>query len=98
MFDIYKWLNEEHDGVPRHTQISRLVFANGGFDVYGWGIISTGADGITRGLDQSEALLLMRIGSFLNGLEACGVDWSGAFKPHYDAYVNNLLAGLKDQP
>lgn len=96
MFDIHEWLNKESDGVPCHEYISRLVLANGGFNVSGWGIIDY-RGGVQRGLDQNEALSLIEISGFLSGLAACGVDWEGAFKPYFDDYVSRM-ADAKQPP
>ncbi len=97
MFDIDQWLNETmtiRDRIldadltmPRHERLCFLVMANGGFVVRGWGTIDNGGPGgHQRGLEQDDALDLMRIGEFLNGLETAGVDWSAKLRPVFDAY------------
>lgn len=91
MFDIHEWLNKESNGVLCHEYISRLVFANGGFDVRGWGVIDY-RGGVQRGLDQNDALSLIEIKGFLSGLEACGIDWPSALKPYFDNYTRQVAS------
>lgn len=87
MFDIQAWLNEPlKDGTPRHRRLCFLITANGGSVVRGWGILSFTPGKHQYGLEQDDALELMQASSFLNGLEAAGINVGEALRPYYEAY------------
>lgn len=86
MFDVHQWLNEPlKNGMPRRERLLYLLEANGGPRVHQWGYISYGA-GHQRGLEQDEALELMQYDGFIQGVEACGVDFWGQLRPYVDSY------------
>lgn len=94
MFDAKAWLEESlATGYLRHERICFLVTANGGFNVFGWGFISS-VDGHQRGLDQNDALDLMTISAFMKGLEAAGVKVFDTLKPYFDAYQAKLAKDM----
>lgn len=97
MFDSKAWLEETlQSGIVRHERLCFLVTANGGFDVHGWGFIGFG--GVhQQGLEQNEALELMCVTAFMNGLEAAGVKVFDTFKPYFDAYQAKLVATIKGE-
>lgn len=82
-FNLHGWLTEEiewRDALgntirgPRHLRLCWLTFANGGPQIRGWGVISSFPNGHQQGLDQNDALELMQLYAFVNGLAAAGVD------------------------
>ena len=86
MFNLQEWLNElTWDGLPRHERICFLLEANGGPTVHGWGFISHGV-GHQRGLEQDDALELMQVMAFLNGLDAMGARVGETLDPLIAAY------------
>lgn len=100
-FDCNEWLNRmvpvrQDFGpdieMPMHERLCFLVVANGGFDVHGWGYISYCHGQHQRGLEQHDALCLIHLGSYVNGLADAGVPIMEAFKVHFDAYMAALEA------
>lgn len=55
--------------VPRYERIAYLFACNGGFEVYQCGIIISDGSAFKKGLDQNEAIELMRFNAFLQGVE-----------------------------
>ena len=55
-----EWATENAD------EICRLVFANNGFEVNGWGFLSY-QDGVQKGLEQEDALRLIQIEGRFDG-------------------------------
>ena len=53
---------------PLWWKICHLVVWNGGFTVYGWGIINSGLTRFREGLHQDEAFELMQLTAFLGGV------------------------------
>ena len=86
MFNLQEWLNEPaREGLPRHERICFLLEANGGPNVYQWGVLSFG-DGHQRGLEQDDALELVQVTAFLSGLEAMGAPVAETLDPLIAAY------------
>src|SRR6267142_673756 len=103
-FDCDAWLNEptkgaghSFEGRPLHEFICYLVVANGGFSVHGWGFLSYGG-GHKRGLEQNEALHLIALGSYMNGLDTAGVPIYDKFEPYFKAYLAKLEKENPDEP
>lgn len=91
MFDVNNWLNRTlPNGRITKEYLCFLIFANGGFDVTGWGFISTGLNFHQRGLEQNEALDLIRHSAFIEGLVAAGIDFHSVFKPIYEEYCKQV--------
>ena len=85
------WLEKEIniDGtmMPTWKRISFLVAANGGWRVGGWGFLSYGG-GHPRGLDQNDAIDLIRYEAFFNGATMFGnCAPFDDFHPYYMRYV-----------
>jgi hypothetical protein len=56
------------EGTPTRLQVlACLIGINGGIDVGGWGVISSGGPYGRSGLDQTEGLALIQLGSFVRG-------------------------------
>lgn len=101
MFDVEEWLNKiQKDGNPLHRRISFLVTANGGFEVGSWGYIAHG--GIhQQGLEQEDALELMQISAFMQGLDAAEVPVLDKFMPHFKEYqeeIKQRIESLRTNP
>ena len=87
MINLDQWLHEPlKNGTPRWKRIAFLVYANGGFTVRQWGIVSYGPGLHQQGLEQNDALELLQWESFIDGLQAAGVNFHDAFFPLYTGY------------
>lgn len=88
-FDLAAWLAEPVDGKPQTTRADHLcylLYANGGWQVRGWGVLSWTAGGHQQGLEQDEAIALIAYGGFVQGLVAAGVPFHALFIPTFKAY------------
>jgi len=89
---LEQWLNEVlSNGKIRKDYICYLVYANRGFEVYGWGFTSSDKFGHPVGLEKNEALDLIMATGFIDGLVACGIDFHSVFKPIYKEYCFKVL-------
>lgn len=88
-FDVDAWLNTplaDNSGLFRKDRLCYLIYANGGFDVHGWGM--TSFDGIhTRGLEQDEALELIQCKAYIDGLFDGGIDVLAVLESYFKSYV-----------
>jgi hypothetical protein len=100
-FDMAAWLAApitargflgEQVTMPRGQRICWLAAANGGFEVKGWGCIRSGPYEHQQGLEQNDAIDLLQIKAFLDGLAAAGVDWSAHLLPMFQAYRDRVKA------
>jgi hypothetical protein len=90
-FDPQGWLLEDvGEGQPRHDRLCFLLVANNGFRVHGWGVLSWRDGGHQCGLEQNDAIELMRYESFIDGLHAGGVDVLTPFDPYYKKYLERF--------
>ncbi len=97
-FDVHGWLNQTlTSGQILHRRLSFLVTANGGFDVRGWGCISSG-NGHQQGLEQNDALELIYWDGFISGLVAAGVNFHDAFYPIFQSYQQEHMTPAEPKP
>lgn len=80
-FDIDAWFEEPvYFGAPRWRRIGFLIIANGDTTVKGWGVISWYPSGHQLGLEMEDALDLIALNGFMNGLGAAGLPIGDALK------------------
>lgn len=86
-FNLEAWLDKMlENGQRRHERLAFLITANGGAVVRGWGMISFREGGHQSGLDLDDALELIKVAAFFQGLGAAGVDVASVFTPRLNAY------------
>lgn len=73
--------------VKHGKRIAELALVNGGLDVGGWGVISSGGPCGRRGLDQEEACELMHWAGVLHGMVLCGVEIDEFLAPYIEEWV-----------
>jgi len=92
-FSIEDWLQENiGSGKKRHEELCYLIKANGGLNVVSWGYISNGNGGHREGLEQNEALKLIKYEGFVTALESVGLgrEFDNIFGRYFDKYVERF--------
>lgn len=93
-FDLDAWFNETTYptlGKNNKDLLCYLVYTNGGFKVDSFGVIEE-RNTVTHslGLEQNEALILIKFHGFIEGLEKAGIDFYTPFQVVYDEYLKQL--------
>ena len=98
-FSFEDFLNEEFEvnGVkmPRHRYICWLIIANGGLEIGRWTDTPVMIDGHQRGLSLADAIELMRVLSFMNGLIVAGQKPHEILAPLVKAYAEEVTPPLQ---
>ena len=96
-----EWLEEDcNQGGKIHERICFLVYANVGFTVNSWGCLSYGGQGDNhqRGLEQSDAINLIKIEGFFDGAGLYDFDPHIVFFENYfKAYGDKVKEVNKDE-